>query len=123
MGYIFSFEKLEVWQNAKNLTLFVYGITSTFPANEQYGISSQLKRSVSSIATNIAEGTSKETPKDKAYFLTVAYSSAMETLNHLIIAKELQYLSEENYLNCREQLEKICNHMNNLKKYFLSQSK
>lgn len=123
MGYIFSFEKLEVWQNAKNLTLFVYGITSTFPANEQYGISSQLKRSVSSIATNIAEGTSKETPKDKAYFLTVAYSSAMETLNHLIIAKELQYLSEENYLNCREQLEKICNQMNNLKKYFLSQSK
>ena len=123
MGYIFSFEKLEVWQNAKNLTLFVYGITSALPANEQYGISSQLKRSVSSIATNIAEGTSKETPKDKAYFLTVAYSSAMETLNHLIIAKELQYLSEENYLNCREQLEKICNQMTNLKKYFLSQSK
>lgn len=123
MGYIFSFEKLEVWQNTKNLTLFVYGITSAFPTNEQYGISSQLKRSVSSIATNIAEGTSRETPKDKAYFLTVAYSSAMETLNHLIIAKELQYLSEENYLNCREQLEKICNQINSLKKYFLSQSK
>ncbi len=123
MGYIFSFEKLEVWQNTKNLTLFVYGITNAFPTNEQYGISSQLKRSVSSIATNIAEGTSRETPKDKAYFLTVAYSSAMETLNHLIIAKELQYLSEENYLNCREQLEKICNQINSLKKYFLSQSK
>lgn len=123
MGYISSFEELEVWQNAKNLTLFVYGITSALPANEQYGISSQLKRSVSSIATNIAEGTSRETPKDKAYFLTVAYSSAMETLNHLIIAKELQYLSEENYLNCREQLEKSCNQMNNLKKYFLSPSK
>lgn len=57
MGYVFSYEKLEVWQNAKNLTLFIYNLTHSFPINEQYGISSQLKRSTSSIATNIAEGT------------------------------------------------------------------
>lgn len=42
MGYVFSFEKLEVWQNAKNLTIFVYDITKLFPANEQYGITSQI---------------------------------------------------------------------------------
>ncbi len=123
MGYLFSFEKLEVWQNAKNLTIFVYNITKLFPANEQYGISSQIKRSTSSIATNIAEGTSRDTPTDKSRFLTIAYSSAMETLNHLIIAKELNYLSEENYTICRQEIEKICNQINNLKKYFLSQNK
>lgn len=59
MGYVFSFEKLEVWQNAKNLTIFVYNITKLFPVNEQYGITSQIKRSTSSIATIIAEGTSR----------------------------------------------------------------
>ena len=50
----------------------------------------------------------------------ISYPSAMETLNHLIICKDLDYLSEEDYLICREKLEKICNQINNLKKYYLS---
>ncbi|WP_415040031.1 four helix bundle protein [Flavobacterium sp.] len=79
--YVFSFEKLDVWQNAKSLILIVYKLTNDFPTNETYGITSQIKRSSSSIATNIAEGTSRNTKKDKAHFLTVSYSSAMETLN------------------------------------------
>lgn len=123
MGYVFSFEKLEVWQNAKNLTLFIYGITKLFPVGEQYGISSQLKRSSSSIATNIAEGTSRNTPKEKSRFLTIAYSSATETLNHLIIAKELNFISEESYIVSRQNIEKICNQINSLKKYFNTQNK
>ncbi|MGE4346653.1 MAG: four helix bundle protein, partial [Flavobacteriaceae bacterium] len=83
MGYVFSFEKLEVWQNAKNLVLDIYKIVKRFPNEETYGLSSQIKRSSSSIATNIAEGTSRNTKKDKAHFLTISYSSATETLNHL----------------------------------------
>jgi four helix bundle protein len=118
--YIFSFEKLDVWQNSREFILDIYTITVKFPSNEVYGITSQIKRSSSSIATNIAEGTSRKTNKDKAHFLTISYSSAMETLNHLIICKDLDYLSEEDYLICREKLEKICNQINNLKKYYLS---
>jgi four helix bundle protein len=118
--YIFSFEKLDVWQNSREFILDIYKITVKFPSNEVYGITSQIKRSSSSIATNIAEGTSRKTNKDKAHFLTISYSSAMETLNHLIICKDLDYLSEEDYLICREKLEKICNQINNLKKYYLS---
>ena len=118
--YIFSFEKLDVWQNSREFILDIYKITVKFPSNEVYGITSQIKRSSSSIATNIAEGTSRNTKKDKAHFLTISYSSAMETLNHLIISKDLDYLSEEDYLICREKLEKICNQINNLKKYYLS---
>ena len=120
--YVFSFEKLEVWQNSKEFILIIYKLTSNFPSNEVYGISSQIKRSASSIATNIAEGTSRNTNKDKAHFLTISYSSAMETLNHLIIAKELQYLSCEDYVSCRERIEKIGNQINSLKKYYLSKS-
>lgn len=113
--YIFSFEKLEVWQNARMLILDIYKLTSKFPPNELFGITSQIKRSSSSIATNIAEGTSRNRNKDKAHFLTISYSSAMETLNHLIISKDLNYVSETEYVASREKIEKICNQINNLK--------
>lgn len=96
-------------------------MTIAFPSHELFGITSQIKRSSSSIATNIAEGTSRNTNKDKAHFLTISYSSAMETLNHLILSKDLNYISEQEYIQCREKLEKICNQINNLKKYYLSQ--
>lgn len=78
-------------------------------------LDSQIKRSSSSIATNIAEGTSRDTNKDKAHFLTILYSPAMETLNHLIISKDLNYVTEDEYLGCREKIEKICNQINSLK--------
>ena len=119
--YIFSFEKLDVWQNSREFILMIYRVTTKFPSNKVYGITSQIKRSSSSIATNIAEGTSRNTKKDKAHFMTISYSSAMETLNHLIISKDLNYLTDEDYIICREKLEKICNQINNLKKYYLSQ--
>jgi four helix bundle protein len=119
--YIFSFEKLDVWQNSRDFVLTIYKLTNNFPSSEIYSITSQIKRSSSSIATNIAEGTSRNTNKDKAHFLTISYSSATETLNHLIISKDLDYISEEEYLLCREKLEKICNQINSLKKYYLSQ--
>lgn len=119
--YVFSFEKLDVWQNSREFVLDIYKLTMKFPLSEIYGITSQIKRSATSIATNIAEGTSRNTKKDKAHFLTISYSSTMETLNHLIISKDLDYLSTEDYLICREKLEKIGNQINNLKKYYLSQ--
>lgn len=102
--------------------LDIYKLTSKFPSNEIFEITSQIKRSSSSIATNIAEGTSRNrnTNKDKAHFLTISYSSAMETLNHLIISKDLKYLSENDYTQSREKIEKICNQINSLKKYYLS---
>jgi four helix bundle protein len=71
--YIFSFEKLEVWQNSRIFISDIYKLTSKFPSNELFGITSQIKRSSSSIATNIAEGTSRNTNKDKAHFLTISY--------------------------------------------------
>lgn len=119
--YVFSFEKLDVWQNSREFVLTIYKLTNNFPSSEIYGITSQIKRSSSSIATNLAEGTSRNTNKDKAHFLTISYSSATETLNHLIISKDLDYISEKEYSLCREKLEKICNQINSLKKYYLSQ--
>ena len=90
--YIFSFEKLDVWQNSRELILTIYKLTVKFPSSEIYGITSQIKRSSAPISTNIAEGTSRNTNKDKAHFLTISYSSVTETLNHLIISKDLNYI-------------------------------
>lgn len=96
--YVFSFEKLEVWQNFRLFVSEIYKLANTFPNCEIYGITSQIKRSTTSIATNIAEGTSRNSNKDKAHFLNISYSSAMETLNHLTICNDLNYISNEEYI-------------------------
>jgi four helix bundle protein len=90
--YIFSFEKRDVWKNSRELILTIYKLTVKFPSSEIYEITSQIKRSSAPIATNIAEGTSRNTNKDKAHFLTISYSSVTETLTHLIISKDLNYI-------------------------------
>lgn len=114
--YIFSFEKLKVWQDAIQLSKEVYKITSTFPNEEKFGLVSQMRRATNSIAANLAEGTSRITNKDKAHFTTIAFSTTMEVLNHIILSKELEFISEENYLELREKIYKISNMLNALRK-------
>ena len=114
--YIFSFEKLKVWQDAIELSKEVYKITSTFPNDEKFGLVSQMRRATNSIAANLAEGTSRNTNKDKAHFTTIAYSTTMEVLNHVILSKELEFITEENYLELREKIYKISNMLNALRK-------
>ena len=97
--YTFSFEKLEVWKEAIQLSKDIYKVTSTFPDEEKFGLVSQIKRATNSIAANLAEGTSRITSKDKAHFTTIAFNTTMEVLNHLIVSKELEFISEEDYLN------------------------
>jgi len=99
--YIFSFEKLKVWQDAIQLSKEVYKITSTFPNDEKFGLVSQMRRATNSIAANLAEGTSRNTNKDKAHFTTIAYSTTMEVLNHIILSKELEFITEKNYLELK----------------------
>ncbi|HMK04885.1 MAG TPA: four helix bundle protein [Ferruginibacter sp.] len=103
---IYSFEKLECWQQARQLAAWVYNATKEFPAEEKFGIISQMRRSAISIASNIAEGTSRKTAKDQSHFSTMSYSSTIELLNDLIIANDLKFLSAEHYELGREMIEK-----------------
>ena len=114
--YTFSFEKLNVWKESIVLIKEIYKITSEFPDNEKFGLVSQLRRGAISISSNLAEGTSRNTNKDKPHFTTVSFSSLMEVLNQLIISKELEFLSEEKYIEVRKQIEKVANMLNALKK-------
>lgn len=118
--YVFSFEKLEVWVESKDLTSYIYSITNKFPDSEKFGLTSQIRRASISICSNIAEGTSRITDKDKAHFISISFSSTMEVLNQLILSHELKYISEDEYLICRKKIESITNKLNSLRKHILS---
>jgi four helix bundle protein len=105
--YTYSFEKLEVWQLARAFRKSIYLLTATFPKEETFGLISQIKRSVSSIGACLAEGSGKITQKDKAHYTNMAYTTTLETLNHLIAAMDLDYITEEEYLLCRSKIETI----------------
>jgi four helix bundle protein len=103
---IYSFEKLECWQQARRLAVWTYQSTKDFPVDERFGLISQMRRASISIASNIAEGSARRTSKDQAHFSTVAYSSTIELLNDLIISSDLGYLTTNLYLTGREMVEK-----------------
>ena len=105
--FTYSFEKLEVWKESKDFTKQIYLTTTNFPETEKYGLISQLRRASFSVCSNIAEGSSRQTNKDKAHFTTMAFSSAVEVLNQLIICFELNFISENEYLKLRGNLESI----------------
>lgn len=110
----FYFEKLEVWQEARQLAKSIYIETAVFPAEERYGMTSQIRRATLSVSANIAEGMSRHTEKDKARFINQAFGSAIEVINFLIIANDLGFLSDDSYSNERSRLEKITNQLNSL---------
>lgn len=112
----FYFEKLSVWQNARTLVKDIYLCTADFPSQEQFGVTSQLRRATTSIAANIAEGMSRAGDKDKLRFLNQAYSSAIEVINFLILSLDLGFLKEESYTKLRSQIEYITNQLQALSK-------
>ncbi len=92
---MFGFEKLEVWQAAIHFANSIYSATQGFPASERFGLTSQLRRSAVSIAANIAEGNGRFSRKDYVRFLEIAYGSLMESVSHLVIARQQRLIDEE----------------------------
>jgi four helix bundle protein len=84
---------LEVWKTAHQMTLAVYKVTQNFPKSEQFGLTSQVRRSAASVPTNIIEGQARQYKKEFVQFLYISKSSLEETNYHLFLAKELGYLS------------------------------
>lgn len=91
------FRKLLVWQKAHRLTVELYRVTKAFPRDEQYGLTSQIRRCANSIGANIAEGCGRGTPRDFARFIQIALGSASELENHLVLASDLGFVNGEVY--------------------------
>jgi four helix bundle protein len=119
----FSFEKLEVWQLSRKLVLEIYKTTSLLPKEELYALTSQLRRAAISVSSNIAEGSSRKSPKDQARFSEIAYSSLIEVLNQLIIANDLLYIQEEELNDYRLKIDALLHKINALYNSQLKRSK
>ncbi|MFB3921146.1 MAG: four helix bundle protein [Terriglobia bacterium] len=87
------FTELRVWQRSHALVLQVYRVTATFPADEKYGLVSQMRRAAVSVPTNIAEGSKREGSQDYARFLNIAEGSLVEIEYLIMLARDLAYLA------------------------------
>ena len=90
-----DFHKLGIWQRSHQLTLDVYKVSKSFPKDELFGLTSQIRRGASSIPTNIAEGCGRASNKDYAHFLQIAIGSASEVEYELLLAHDLEYINDE----------------------------
>jgi four helix bundle protein len=98
-----DFRELKVWQKAHQLTLAVYQLTASFPREELYGLSSQLRRAGSSIAANLAEGCGRNGDAELARFCSMAMGSASELEYHLLLARDLNLIPPQDYEELHQQ--------------------
>ncbi len=116
----YGFEKLGVWQKSRQLVKDIYGLVKALPAEEKFGLISQIQRAVVSVSSNIAEGASRTSSKDQGHFYQTAYSSLMEVLCQLTLCLDLDYISEAMYCASREKIDLIAYQINQLRTAVLS---
>ena len=108
------FQNLIVYQQAKELVKLVYALMKKFPSDERYALCDQLRRSVISIPSNIAEGMGRISPKEQKHFLEIAYASLMEVQCHLDISTDLHYITQDEYKAVNEYIFRVANMINKL---------
>lgn len=113
--YQFGFEKLEVWPEARKLTVEIYRLTEKFPEKEKFGLTNQLRQASVSVGVNIAEGTTRSSAKEQAYFSSISYGSLMETMSYLIISVDLNFITGEDLSLLRDIIEPLSLKINNLR--------
>ena len=94
---MFNFEKLDAWKRAIALADLIYRATKTFPTDERYGLTNQIRRAVVSISSNLAEGCSRSSQQDFARFVEIATGSAFEVASQAVIARDQGYLSATDF--------------------------
>jgi four helix bundle protein len=93
-----SYKDLIVWQKAMDLVVLIYELTSLFPTEEKFGLTSQLRRASVSIPSNIAEGYGRRNKTDNAHFLSIALGSGLEVQTQIILAERLQFCDTQKNL-------------------------
>lgn len=117
-----DYKKLKVWQESHIFTMDIYNITKNFPNNENYGLTSQIRRSASSIPTNIAEGCGQLDNGNLIRFLGIAKGSSFELEYQLLLAKDLGYLNSKEYNNLNEKIQTIISMLTGLIKSLKSKN-
>lgn len=109
-----TFQDLVAWQESHKFALLVYESTGKFPSRESYSLVDQMRRCVISITSNIAEGFSRKSKKEKMQFYYVALGSVTELQNQLIFSKDIKYIDESTYQFLEEQSIKVHKLINGL---------
>ena len=109
-----SFTDLNAWKEGHKLVLMIYDITKTFPKEEVFGLTSQIRRCAVSITSNIAEGFSRQSYREKLQFYSIALGSTTELQNQLLIAKDINYITKEQFQDIAEQSVKVHKIINGL---------
>jgi len=112
---MFRFEKLDVWQKAVDFADGIYAMTRDFPAEERFGLTSQMRRAAVSISSNIAEGSGRASNKDFAHFVEISYSSVMEVISQAQIAFRQNFLKENDRATLYRSGEELARMLSGLK--------
>lgn len=111
-----KFTDLIVWQEGHRLVLMIYEETKKFPGKEIYSLIDQMRRAAVSITSNIAEGFSRKSAKEKYYFYNMAQGSLTELQNQLLISRDVSYLSKESFQKIAQQSVTVNKLLNGLSK-------
>lgn len=111
----FSFEKLDVYQKARNLIKDIYLLQNDFPKEERYTLGDQVRRAATSIAANLAEGSGRQSIREKVHFVEIAFGSMTEVFCELQTACDLGYIKEEQLDALRPQFTDIAKMLSGLR--------
>jgi four helix bundle protein len=113
---VFNFEKLEVWQKAIDFADAVYTATRSFPADERFGLTNQMRRAAVSISSNIAEGTSRSSKADFARFIEIATGSVFEVVSQALVSRKQRLLSDAEFQRLYLAAEEQCRMLSGLRR-------
>lgn len=116
------YQKLIAWKESHKLCILIYKFTKLFPAEEKFNLVSQMRRSASSVPTNIAEGNVKKSNKEQSHFLEISLASLEELHYQCLLSNELQYLSGEQFQSLHDLIQRVGYLVGKLRRSVSSQS-
>ena len=115
----YAFENLSAWKESRKLVIAVYQLLDNFPKFEKYALCDQIRRSIVSVPSNIAEGSGRISPKEQLHFYEISYGSLMEAYNQLILAADLNYIGGDNLEGLKPQIDAVARMLNGLRSSLL----
>lgn len=112
---MYAFENLNAWKEARALVVTIYQLLDSFPKFENYALCDQIRRSIVSVPSNLAEGSGRISLKEQLHFYEIAYGSLMEAYNQMILATDLKYIDESSLDNIRPQIDEVARMLNGLR--------
>ena len=111
----YAFENLSAWKESRKLVVTVYQLLDEFPKFEKYALCDQIRRSIVSVPSNMAEGSGRISSKEQLHCYEISYGSLMEAYNQLILAADLHYIEEKSLDDMRPQIDIVARMLNGLR--------